>query len=147
MILLKEWMEMYGNKWGGLYNSIFTDAMMQVWGCLATSKMLYQRIHGRCLFLLYHNSFTATDTHFLSDQVHVFLYPIFYVFSCIWWCETLFRLGNVFWLVTLRVSRLLVCLVGIPGLVLKAPYIGDNVSQVWGCGNPGRDLWIKARRD
>ena len=37
----------------------------------------------------------------------------------------------------------MVCLVEFPGKILKALYIGDNVSQVWGCGNPGRDLWMK----
>ncbi|MFS7940174.1 hypothetical protein Hanom_Chr05g00461211 [Helianthus anomalus] len=95
------------------------------------------------MFRLDRSSYTNTNTHLCSDQAHVFIYPVFYLFSCIWLCETLFRSGNVFYLVVLVVSRLLVCLVGILGLVLKALYIGDNVAQVWGCRSPGRDSWIK----
>ena len=73
----------------GLYDSIITDAMIQVWGCLATSPMRCQRIQEAFASLSNHSSYTATDTHLFSDQVHVFIYPFFYFYLYIWWCEFL----------------------------------------------------------
>ena len=46
------------------------------------------------MFRLDRSSYTATDTHLFSDQVHVFIYLVFYLFSCTWWCE-IFVLGVV----------------------------------------------------
>ncbi|KAJ0819217.1 hypothetical protein HanPSC8_Chr16g0693581 [Helianthus annuus] len=63
--------------------------MNQVWGCLATSSMRYQRIQEMFTALSDRSSYTSTNTHLFSDQVHVFIYPLFYLFSCIWWCELL----------------------------------------------------------
>ncbi|MFS7931070.1 hypothetical protein Hanom_Chr04g00351761 [Helianthus anomalus] len=40
------------------------------------------------MFRLDRNSYTNTNTHLCSDQVHVFIYPAFYLFSCILLCET-----------------------------------------------------------
>ncbi|KAJ0926030.1 hypothetical protein HanRHA438_Chr04g0166401 [Helianthus annuus] len=64
----------------GSYDSIFTDAMNQVWGCLATSPVRSQRIYEGRMFRLDHSSYTATETHLFSDQVHVSIYLVFYFY-------------------------------------------------------------------
>ncbi|MFS7931496.1 hypothetical protein Hanom_Chr04g00356661 [Helianthus anomalus] len=44
------------------FDLIITDAIIQVWGCFATSLVRYQRSYGMRLFRLKHNSGIITNT-------------------------------------------------------------------------------------
>ncbi|KAJ0885089.1 hypothetical protein HanPSC8_Chr10g0441381 [Helianthus annuus] len=62
------------------YVSILADAMIQVWGCLATSPLRYQRIQEMFMFLFGYYSCIITNTTDLQIRSCLFLIVCTFVY-------------------------------------------------------------------